>query len=181
MQDIELLAEWVEEVAHDIRREIEDLPIEALTWQSGPQANSIGVTVWHVSRWLDLIAVRALQNHPAKEEQWHTKGWAAKTGYNPQGIGENGFGAVSGYTWEEVEAIPNLSAAELLTYLDQVTGALRTHLQTMSSETLHQPALGFAGSRTAYDWIKPILKGCLKHLGEIQALKAMQTRATADS
>ena len=137
MNDIELLAEWVEDFAHDVRSEIEDLSPEDLAWQTDPQANSIGVTVWHVSRWLDLLTVRALQNRSPEEEQWHTEGWAAKTGYDPRGIGYRGLGAITGYTWEEVQAIPPLSADE---------------------------------------WVKLILKGCLWHLGEIQALKVMKAR-----
>ncbi len=178
MQDVELLAEWVQDFARDMRREIEPLSTEDLSWQPDPQANSIGITVWHVSRWLDLLLVRILQNRPPEEEQWHVQGWAARTGYDPHGIGYQGFGAVTGYTWEEVQAIPALSAGDLLAYLDQASTALHEYLRGLSSETLHQPTLGLKGTRTAYGWVKPVLKGCLGHLGEIQALKAMIARKT---
>jgi hypothetical protein len=44
---------------------------------------------------------------------------------------------------------------------------------------LHQPATGLGGRRTPYQWIKSILLGSYGHLGEIEALKAMQGRAQA--
>jgi len=90
-----------------------------------------------------------------------------------------GLGAVTGYTWEEVQAIPSLSAEELLAYLDQACHALSQHLLTMSPEALHQSVPGLGDQRTAYEWVKPVLKGCLGHLGEIQALKAMKARKIA--
>ncbi len=51
-----------------------------------------------------------------KEESWLTRGWAERTGYNPPGVGEQGLGAVTGYTLQEVAEIPLLSAQELLEY-----------------------------------------------------------------
>ena len=60
-----LLAEWVEQFARGVREEIEGLTPEALAWQPRERSNSIGVTVWHCARWLDVIAVQALQNQPA--------------------------------------------------------------------------------------------------------------------
>src|SRR5260370_30284396 len=99
-----------------------------LAWRPDAQGNSIGVTVWHYSRWLDLLVVRFLQNRSAGEEQWHTQGWATRTGYDPRGIGFAGLGAITGYTQEEVAAIPQMSGEELLAYLDQACTVLRQYL-----------------------------------------------------
>ena len=150
-----------------------------MTWQPDTEGNSITITVWHFSRWLDLLTVRALENRPPEEEQWQTRGCAQKTGYDPRGIGYQGFGALTDYTQEEVAAIPVLSADELLTYLDQVCEALRQHLLSLPEEALYQPAMGLGGRRTPYQWIKSILLGSYGHLGEIEALKAMQGRTQA--
>jgi hypothetical protein len=46
------------------------------------------------------------------------------TGYDPRGHGQAGLGKITRYTWDEVLEIPALLAADLLTYLDQVTAAL---------------------------------------------------------
>ncbi len=181
MTDVELIVDWLDDLAANMRAEIEPLTLEGLYWQPDAEANSIGVTVWHVARWLDLLKVRILENRPPDDEQWHTRGWRESTGYDPRGIGSRGLGAISGYTLEEVAAIPRLSAHDLAAYLDQVCGALRQHLLEMPDGALHEIAPGLGGKYTAYDWIKAVLPGCFGHLGEIQALKAMYARASRGS
>jgi hypothetical protein len=179
MKNVELIADLVAYLARSVRQEVAGMSEEELTWQPDAEGNSIAITVWHFSRWLDLLTVRAFENRPPEEEQWQTRGWAKKTGYDPRGIGYQGFGALTGYTQEEVAAVPVLSADELLTYLDQVCEALQQHLLLLPEEALYQPAMGLGGRRTPYQWIKSILLGSYGHLGEIEALKAMQGRAQA--
>jgi hypothetical protein len=182
VKDIELLAEWIEELARDTRDVVEKLTNEQLAWKPDSEGNSIGMTVWHFSRWLDLLLVRAFENRPQEKEQWFTQGWSVKTGYDPRGLGFAGFGAITGYTLEEARVVPALSAADLLTYLDTVCCALVEHLHRLPPEAIHETAPGLQDirpGRTRYQWIKPVLKGCLGHLGEIQALQAMQERAAS--
>ncbi|MFQ5409019.1 MAG: DinB family protein [Anaerolineales bacterium] len=179
MDDRDLIMEWIGDLVGDTRREIEALPSEALAWRPDAEANSIGVTVWHYCRWLDLLAVQAIQNRPQSEEQWFTRGWAARTGYDPSGIGLNGLGAITGYTQEEVAAIPAMSAEDLLTYLTQACTALVEQLRALPAAGLQQPAPGLGGERTVYSWLRGILKGALRHLGEVAAIKSMWERQAA--
>ena len=154
MNDLELLAELIEDIAHDLRPEIEPLTPDELAWQPGPQANPIGVTLWHMARGLDLLAVRVLQNQPPEEEQWHTRGWRMKTGYDPRGIGYGGRGVVTGYTWEEVLAIPSLTSVELLEYLEQACQTASAQVRLLTPEAARQPAPGLMGGKlTYYRWI----------------------------
>jgi ketosteroid isomerase-like protein len=177
MTDVEMLADLVASLAEGIHQAVTGLSALELAWRPDAEGNSIGVTVWHCSRGLDVLKVRFLECKPAEAEQWHTQGWAEKTGYDPCGIGTGGLGILSGYTQEEVTAIPLLSAEELLAYLDQVSEALRRHLLSLPQGALSQPTM-FAGENlTAYQLIKSIVLGCIGHLGEIQALKALQIRA----
>jgi hypothetical protein len=176
MQDIDLLIEWIADIEHNTRDEVEHLSQDQLDWQPADQMNSIGLTIWHFSRWLDFILVRGLQNKPPDQEQWFTRGWKDKTGYDPSGKGFRGFGAITGFTWEEVQAIPSLSADELLTYLGQVSNALQEHLRALGSEALQQPTPGLGSERTVYGWLKPIVQGCFGHIGEIETLKTMQAK-----
>jgi hypothetical protein len=37
---------------------------------------------------------------------------------------------------------------------------------------------GLDGERTTYSWLRPVIQGCLGHIGEIQTLKTLQTRTT---
>jgi hypothetical protein len=177
MRDVELLADLIEKLGRDVRAEIAELSPEELTWQPDPEANDIGVTVWHFSRWLDMLAAQALANRPAGEELWQTRGWAARTGYDPRGIGYLGLGLLTGYTQAEVAAVPRLTAGQLLEYLEQAGGALREQLLAMPSEALYRPTPGLGGKRTVYDLLTSILMGCFGHVGEIEALKAMRERA----
>jgi hypothetical protein len=180
MTDMELLAELIDDLARDLRPEIEPLTLEELAWQPGPQANSIGITLWHIARGLDLLTVRVLQNKPPEEEHWHTRGWRAKTGYDPRGIGYGGWGVITGYSWEEVQAVPALTAGELLEYLEQACGALSAQVRALTSEAARQRAPGLMGGKlTYYRWVKEFYKGFQAHVGEIVAIKALMARAKA--
>ena len=176
MRDVEILTDLIEKLAGDVREEVGELSQEELDWQPDSEANSIGVTVWHFSRWLDVLATRALADQPAGQERWQTRGWAARSGYDPHGVGYEGLGVLTGYTLAEVAAIPRLSAGDLLEYLDQVCAALRERLLVLPEGGLHQPAPGLGGRRTPYQWVRSILMGCFGHVGEIEALKAMRER-----
>ncbi len=176
MKAEEVLVDLVASIAERTHAIIAELSRAELAWRPDAQGNSIGVTVWHYSRWLDLIVVRLLDNRRAEEEQWHTQGWAARTGYDPRGIGFKGLGAITGYTQEEVAAIPEMSAEELLTYLDQGCSVLRRYLLAMPGSALEEPAPG-QPKLAIYQLLKSILLGAVEHVGEIEALKAVQVRA----
>lgn len=177
MTDLELLAELIEDLARDLRPEIEPLTTEKLAWNPGPQANSIGVTLWHMARGMDFLAVRILQAKAAEEEQWHTKGWKEKTSYDPRGIGYGGWGVVTDYTWEDVLAIPKLSSQEIMEYFDQACFALSAQVRKLTDESAHQLVQEFMKGRlTKFQWIKFFYKGLQAHVGEIIAIKAMKAR-----
>ena len=129
----------------------------------------------------DVLKVRFLEQRQALAEQWHTQGWAQKTGYDPRGIGTGGLGILTGYTQEEVAAVPQLTAEDLLAYLDRAAEALRQYLLSLPEGALAQSIVAMGESLTAYQLIKGILLGCVGHLGEIEALKALHLRATQPS
>jgi hypothetical protein len=171
----EVLAAWLGDLVAMVHEHINGLSPEELAFQPDPQGNSIGVTVWHFSRWLDVVG-RAFTGEPPSGELWHTAGWAARTGYDPTGIGVYGLGVLTGYTWAEVAQVPTLSATELLDYLGQVTDRLLQALDGMPTEVLHAPAPGLGGTRSRYSRLSAVLQGSFGHVGEIEALKAMRAR-----
>jgi hypothetical protein len=179
MQGNELYADLIASLVEGTHGEVEKLTRQELDWQPDAEGNSIGVTVWHVARWLDVIA-RVFQEKPPEDEFWLTQGWAERTGYHSQGIGYRGLGALTGYTQQEVAAIPHLSAVELLTYLDQASDALRAYLLSLPSfEALLQPVPGWGRETpvTKDQLLKVVFMGCAGHLGETKALRAMMKRA----
>jgi ketosteroid isomerase-like protein len=177
MTSVEMLADLVATLANGIHKEVTGLSVSELTWRPDIQGNSIGVTVWHCCRGLDVLKVQFLEQQQALAELWFTQGWARKTAYDPRGTGTGGLGILSGYTQEEVAAIPVLSAEELLAYLDRVSDALCQYLLSLPEGALSQSTMFLGESLTAYQVIREILLGCVGHLGEIEALKALYTRA----
>jgi DinB family protein len=130
MTDGEVLADFIADLNAGIHQAVTGLSAQELAWQPDAEGNSIGVTVWHISRGFDVLKVRLLEQRQALAEQWHTQGWAQKAGYDPRAIGTGGLGVLTGYTQEEVAAIPQLSAEDLLAYLDQAAEALRCHRES---------------------------------------------------
>lgn len=183
MHSAQMSVEIFRDNASDIEYVIKDLPQDAIAWQPHPESNSIGVTVWHVSRWIDVLNVRALLDKPAEDELWHVSGWRERTGYDPRGIGRGGLGVITGYTTEEMQAVPAMSAADLLTYLNEVTSALVGTLESLSEDEYHATAPGAETleqpGATRYQWVKSILMGEIAHRGEIAALKALYNRMQA--
>lgn len=177
MNDKEILLDLLCEFSARVRRVLGVVPPEALGWQPDPEANSIALTVWHFSRAFDVLKVRVLENRPCDEELWYTRGWAARTGYDPRGLGWGGLGNLAGYTLEEARAVPVLPAESLIEYFDQVSGALQGCLEAMPAEALVQPAEGWpAGRQSAYECIRNFFMDALGHLGEIAAIGAMWER-----
>lgn len=179
MTDAELLASWLDDLSRGIHRSVEKMTPEELAWRPDTEANNIGVTVWHMARWLDILATLAIDIRDASAEQWFARGWAKKIDYDPRGVGSLGLGAVTGYTLDQVKEIPVMTADELLEYFDQATTVLRPKILALSTKDFERPAsaLGEKEPRSVYYWIRAILQGCFAHIGEIQSIKAMYERA----
>ena len=174
MDEIDVLAELYEDIVRDLGPEIMPLTAEELDWLPGPQANPIGVTVWHIARGMDFLVTRLMLQKGAEDEIWHTNGWRERSGYDPRGIGYDGWGVLTGYSWDEVLAIPRLGAPELMEYLEQSESALLRQLRTFTPETIHQPARAMLGGKlTYYRWVKEFYKGYQAHIGEIVAIKEL--------
>jgi hypothetical protein len=182
MNGIDVLVDILDHFSFVLPLTISDLSSEALQWQPDPLANNIAVTVWHICRALDVLAVKILSNQPDSKQLWYSQGWVTETGYAPAGLGIGGFGNVAGYTQEQVKEIPHLSANELLAYFDQVYTALKEILAKMGDDGLQKPPPGWPDSLNAhapedcYSVILAFLLDNREHLGEIKAIKAMWQR-----
>lgn len=145
-----------------------------LVWQPHADANSVGVTAWHVSRWLDVLATRAFSGRPAAADLWHTGGFRVATGYEPDGIGHLGLGTLTGYTPDEMRAVPAMPADLLEAYLDMAATGLVETIDGLRPR-LH------AGAPTPYQTIGSTLQGSFGHVGEIDALVSWRARLAASS
>lgn len=161
------MAKWFEDIGTGIRRRVVGLDESALEWRADDRGNNIRETVWHMARWVDVLE-RLLSGSDAASERWIVDGWAARTGYDPRGLGDDGLGALSGYTFDEVLGIPRLSGEELLSYLDSVIPPLARRLRAPADD---ETAAKMVRRATG------ILKGCFGHIGEIDALLAIRERS----
>ncbi|MEA2662575.1 MAG: hypothetical protein QOH08_2147 [Chloroflexota bacterium] len=157
----EVLADWVGDLRGALERQLDRTPEAALQWRPARETNSIGDTVWHVARWLDLVTMW-LTNATPETQHWIADGWAARTGYDPRGLGTDGLGAISGYTFAEVEAVPKLRPDQLRAYLASVCDDVLPRLRAADDATARR----YTG----------VVQGTFGHLGEIAALRALYER-----
>ncbi len=167
MRDTELMAKWFEDVGARVREQLKSLEEDALEWRADDRGNNVRETVWHMARWIDVLA-RILGGAQPSTERWFTDGWAQRTGYDPRGKGDGGLGTMTGYTFQEVLAIPGLTTTDLVRYLESVTGPLAQRLRALPEDEDTARAVRRATG---------ILQGCLAHLGEIDALLAIRQRS----
>lgn len=169
----QVLVEWAFDLEEELAARLELMSPDELHWQPHPDANSPGVTVWHVARWLDVLATVLLPDPPQREDLWHSRGWAERTGYEPRGVGFLGLGTLTGYSPEEMRAVPKLDADDLHAYLAQAVDALVDELRsTGDAVTEPRPALG----ASPFSLVGSTLQGSFGHVGEIDALVALRDR-----
>jgi hypothetical protein len=159
-----------------LKRVIEPMTDACLHWTSHPEANSIAVTSWHMGRLFDVFLIQQAKGEPTENECWIVRGWAQRTGYDPRGIGRDGWGSVNGHTPEEVAAIPRFTKQQLLAYFDDVHDSVKTYVRQTSMEELQTPGADFEGRYSKYQCIQMALLDNARHLGEIYTLKAMWDR-----
>jgi hypothetical protein len=177
MTDKDFLLDLLQNYTRAVHRTISEMTLDALRWQPDAEANNIAVTMWHICRAFDVLAVRILDTQNPDSELWYLKGWSVRTGYDPRGLGTGGLGNLSGYSQEEVGQVPILPAADLLLYFDQVTKALQNRITSMPVEALYEPTGTWTPlNQTAYVFIRNFLMDAREHLGEIKAIWYMWDR-----
>lgn len=173
----EVLIDLLEDNRRRLKRALGAMSDECLYWKPETEANNIAVTLWHMARMFDVFLTQQARGDPAEGECWFRGGWAERTGYDPRGVGQNGWGMLTGYTQEEAAALPVLSREELLGYLDEVYDTVKEYLAGTPEQALLSPGAGFEGRYSNYQCVQMPLMDNARHLGEIYAIKAAWERA----
>jgi DinB family protein len=176
---VAILVELVDRVESGTLRRLKRVTPEALSWQPDPEANSIGVTIWHYSRWFDLLGTVTLPGGPNEAQRWMRDGWTARTGYDPSGIGFGGLGLITGYTVAEMRTVPQLEAEKLGEYHRSAMASLRAALAREDARTLAQTVHFVDSDPTRFELVFGTLLGATRHLGEIDALLSLYSRLKA--
>jgi hypothetical protein len=177
----QVMVDYLDDNLRRVKRLITRVDEGGLHWKPDPGANSIAVTIWHMGRLLDVFLTQHVKGESSANECWVRNAWVELTGYDPRGIGSDGWGAVNGYTLEEAGAIPHFSKEQVVGYLEQVCDAARIYIQQTPMGDLAQAAPGLGGRYTKYQVLSMALMDNVRHLGEIYALKAARERASVDA
>ena len=172
----DVLIDILEDNRRRLHRGLSKMSDECVLWKPEADANNIAITIWHMARIFDVFLTQQAKGDTSGDECWFHNGWAEQTGYDPHGIGQNGWGMLTGYTQEEVAAMPLLTKEQVLEYLDEVYDTVRAYLASISIEKLQTPGSGFDGKYTKYQCIQMALLDNVRHLGEIFAIEARWNR-----
>ena len=175
----EVLIDLARDNQRRLHRVVAEMTEDCLHWKPDLGGNSIAVTVWHMGRLFDVFLTQFVKGTGAESESWFGCGWAARTGYDPRGIGRDGWGSVNGYTAEEVAAMPRFEQEQLMGYFDDVMERVARYLSETSMEEMQETAPGLGRKYSKYQCVQMALLDNARHLGEVYALKAMWERARA--
>jgi hypothetical protein len=173
----EVMVDYLEDNLRRLNRVLESVDDNGLYWLIDPESISIATILWHMGRILDVFFTQLALGLPSEEERWLASGWAKETGYDPRGLGRDGWGSLNEYSPEEVAAIPMLSQTQLMEFLADVYHTLREYLKATAASDLAQPAAGFEGKFTRYQVISMALMDNVRHLGEIRLIKSLWERS----
>ena len=172
------LAELVSRLQRGTLARLRRIPSDALYWQPHRESNSIGVTVWHYSRWWDLFGTVVLVDGKVDDQHWFRDGWLDRTGYDPRGKPPDGYGLITDYSVDEMLAVPHLSAEDLAAYhaasTDSAVKAISAEDVSSLQRDLKVGEGNSGGSR--YLQILGLALGSHRHLGEIDALASLHER-----
>lgn len=172
----EVMVDYLDDNLRRLKRGLQGIDEAGLHWQVDPAANSIAVILWHMGRLLDVFFTQHAAGLPSGEECWFRCGWAEATGYDPRGLGRDGWGTLNNYTPAEVAAMPRFSWDQAWGYLEDVARAVRDYLEATPMTLLAQPGAGFQGQYTRYQIISMALMDNVRHLGEILLIKSLYQR-----
>ena len=143
---------------------VEDLTPEELTWQPGPDANTMGWMLWHTIRvedmWIQFFIQRQI-------EIWERHGWHEKFGLPTR---DNGFG----HSPEQVAGFPALDMQELLRYGEAVRTGTLEHLRGLSPEDFDHVPREQRPNLTVGAVYRQLLGEFFQHQGQIAYLKGLR-------
>ncbi len=172
----EVMVDYLDDNLRRLKRMLAGVSDDCLHWQSDPEANSIATNLWHMGRILDVFFTQLAQGLPSEEERWIAGGWAEKTGYDPRGLGRDGWGSINEYTREAVAAMPHFNLELLLNFIEDVHGTVREFLMATPMLNLAKPATAFEGQFTQYQVISMALMDNVRHVGEIRLIISLWDR-----
>ncbi|MBI2849728.1 MAG: DinB family protein [Chloroflexi bacterium] len=151
-----------------IKRATDGLTAQELAWQPKPDANSIGLILFHNARSEDTFIQSTIQQTPTEWEagKWHSK----------LGMLETQPGA--GYTQEQVATFRAPALADLLAYADAVRAKTTDYVKGLTPAKCDQKVTwGRTGEFTIGALLALVINHSSQHAGEVSYLRGLQRGA----
>ena len=140
-----------------------DLTPEEMMWRAGPEANSIGWILWHMTRVEDMWFQFFIRR---ETEIWARDGWDEKFGLPAR---DNGFG----HTLEQVAEFPAYNLADMLKYGTEVRAATLKYLKTVTAEQMDVVPREARPEMSIGSIFRQVVGEMYQHQGHIAYLKGL--------
>ena len=151
-----------------IKRATDGLTAQEVGWQPKPDANSIGLILFHNARSEDTFIQQTIQQKPT---EWEAGKWHAKLGMLETQPG-------AGYTQEQVAAFKAPALADLLGYCDAVRAKTTDYVKTLTPAKCDAKVTwGRMGEFTIGALLALVINHSSQHAGEVAYLRGLQRRA----
>ncbi len=155
----------LDRVKQGTTRAVDGLTLYELMWRPGPEANSIGLILFHQARSEDTFVQTRIQ---AKPQVWESEKWYQKLNLPASESG-------SGYTAEQVAAFPVPELKDLLGYAEAVRMRTLEYLKSMTPDKLDKVInMPRFGDVTIGAIFARIVVHLAQHVGEISYLRGLQ-------
>lgn len=151
-----------------LKRATDGLTKQELLWQPKPDANSIGLIIFHSIRSEDTFIQSTIQQKPTlwESEKWHDK--LSMPATQPG----------AGYTMEQVAAFKTPELQDLLAYADAVRAKTTEYVQGLTPAKCDQKVTwGRMGEFTIGALVALVINHASQHVGEVSYVRGLQRGA----
>ncbi|MEK7354143.1 MAG: DinB family protein [Chloroflexota bacterium] len=151
-----------------VKRATDGLTAHELMWRPGPEANSIGLILFHGTRSEDTFIQATIQH---KTTVWESEKWYEKLGMSATDPG-------AGYTMEQVAAFKAPALSDLLAYAEAVRAKTTEYIKELTPAQCDQKVTwGRMGEFTIGALLALIVNHYAQHAGEMSYLRGLQRGA----
>ena len=151
-----------------VKRATDGLTVRELMWRPGPEANSIGLILFHATRSEDTFIQATIQH---KTTVWESEKWHDKLGISATDTG-------AGYTMEQVAAFKAPALSDLLAYAEVVRLKTIDYIKGMTPAQYDEKVTwGRMGEFTIGALLALVVNHSAQHAGEMSYLRGLQRGA----
>lgn len=146
-----------------LKRSLEGLTQEDVTWRPSEECNSIAFILWHTARVEDYFVTRVIQR---QKELYESEGWREKLS-TPA---DSGYG----YTVEQLKTWPVPHLDDLRGYTDAVRQSTLAYLGQITPEKMLEPVRPERSPDTIGEILTRISTEIALHMGQIDYLRGLR-------